>query len=123
MEDITKFDKESEVLYQNLKSCNSKNEMILLMKRQNLNKISELEIELENDNGRVMNAKASRQKEIESIQQKIAGAEQANLSLECQNKEAEDRLAEQQNIINSLKSQLANAEYSSKRNNNFFNMQ
>ena len=119
MEEISKFDSTSEELSETLHSCTSTFEMIDLSKRQDINKINELEIELEDTLERMINAKATKQKEIENIDQKIRGSGIAAQSLEGQMQEIETRIAEQQMYIASLRTKIADAEYVSKRRNSF----
>lgn len=115
MEEIAKFDLDSEGLSDDLHKCMGDLQMVELSKRQNGNKISELQIELEDTIERMQNAKASRQKEIENIEQKIIGSQNGCFSLHSQIQETEVRISDQHLYITSLKEKISDAEYVLKR--------
>jgi chromosome segregation ATPase len=122
MDDIAKFDTDLEALHQDLQTCDNKLEISDLSHNQNTKKLSELELELDETIQRVNNAKASKQKEIESIEQKIGSSVQASLNLESQLKETENRITGQRLYISTLQAKLSDSEYASKRKNYFFSI-
>ena len=117
MEEISKFDNDSEELHERLQLCNGKSLMIELSNRQNSNKHSELEIELQDTIERINSAKASKQKEIENIEQRISSTDRTVENLKFQMRDAKNKISEQSMFLATLKGQIADAEYSSKRKN------
>jgi predicted nucleic acid-binding Zn-ribbon protein len=93
--------------------CKSNSEISRLKNRQNNNKINELTSELDDTNTRVEISKASKQIEIDNLQQKVESSSQAKKNLENQLKEAEKHIKE-------LNRQIADAEYSTKRKKSLF---
>ena len=117
MEEITKFDKDSQELNENIQICNEKTQILELSDRQNTNKMTEIKIELHDTIERFNNAKASKQKEIENVEQRISSTENETQNIQYQIQDINNRLSEQLLLINALKTQLSDEEYSMKRRN------